>query len=141
MTLLIVWAALARFTAGLFAGSCLYVLWVVMPVRRAKPPELAHPDFVASLARSERLQPPLHIVSLLATLLACSSGAGRLFLAGLAVLLPILPLSLIWARPVYVRLRKRLPTDPSVQAELAQFARIHRLRTILAVLGFLLLAA
>ncbi len=61
--------ALARLGAGVFAGTCLYVTAVGHPVRMASAVATALPHFNASLGRSERMQPALHVF------FCCSSSA------------------------------------------------------------------
>jgi len=139
MTLLL---ALARLTAGLFAGTCLYVAAVGLPARASLPPAEALAHFRSSLARSARMQPALHAPSLIACAAACAiSGSGTLTVALLA-LAPVLPISLGLARPVYRRLSAPGldPASPEAEGLMARFAEVHALRTGLAILGFALLA-
>ena len=139
---------LATFTSGLFAGTCLYAAAVAIPVRNAEAPEVARRNFeqvIASLARSERMQPALHAASMLALLFAIlfrNDVASQMYWA-LAFHSPILPLSLGFSRPVYGRIRSAQgpASAPSIQHDFKTFQYVHAVRTIFACLGFAALAA
>jgi hypothetical protein len=131
---------LGLIAGGLFAGSTLYVAAVAHPVRLALGPEIALGTFVPSLRRSERVQPILHVLTLLGALLTYLHQPGPLRLAALLLLLPILPLSLLRIRPLNTQLRQPglLPADAVMP--LRRWGRLHTLRAALGAAGFVLLA-
>jgi len=133
--------ALSRFGAGIFAGTCLYVSAVGQPVRVAGAISTALPHFSASLARSERLQPALHVFALAATILACVLAPAAPRIAGLVVMAPVLPYSVLVVVPLNNSLKTRnLPTRPDeAVANLKRWSTLHGVRTALAVGSFALL--
>ena len=138
--------SLATFTGGLFAGATLYVSVVAQPIRMALGAAIALPTYRASLQRSERLNPLLHVGCLLFTLAACmETPLNRTCVIALVLMAPILPLSLIVIRPLNQALRSPNLTEPDDLAQamglLTRWGRLHAVRTVLAMAAFLALVA
>lgn len=133
--------ALARFGSGIFAGTCLYVSAVGQPVRVAGAIATALPHFNASLSKSERLQPALHVFALLCTIAACALGPSVTRIAALVLMAPILPYSLLVVVPLNNSLRARnlLMRPDEAVANLKRWSTLHGVRTGLAVAAFGLL--
>jgi hypothetical protein len=98
-------------------------------------------NFRASLKRSERIQPPPHGPCLLSTIVPVSTAATPGRIAALVVMAPILPLSV----GVIVKLNRALE-DPALDGDdartedcLRRWGRLHRMRSTLAIIGFVLL--
>ncbi len=138
--------SLALVSGGLFAGSCLYVSVVAHPVRMALGEDVALPVFMASLRRSERLQPTLHLVCLLSTISTAVLAPGPQVITALVLLAPILPLSLIVILPVAraittdVTLPGAQHVSPDTMTKLERWGRLHMLRTAFGLLAFVALA-
>lgn len=131
--------ALATFAAGLFAGATFYVSAVAQPIRLELGATLALPTYRASLLRSRRLNPVLHVTSLLATVVACiGGGLSAERVAALLFLAPILPLTLIAIRPLNSALLDPSCTDPERAMDLLRrWGRLHAARTALGMAAFL----
>lgn len=131
--------ALATAAAGLFAGAALLVTVAENPARSLLPPEHALAQFRASYRRAAALQAPLALLALAAGVTAWWRGAGSSFLAGGLLVGAAVPFTLLAIRPTNDRLlgkRGDLP-DREVPDLLHRWGRLHALRTLLGLGGFL----
>jgi hypothetical protein len=133
--------SLAVFAAGLFSGATFYVSAVAQPVRMRLGAAVALPTYRGSLARSERLNPILHLTTVLCTLAACTGGFSPQRLVALALLAPMIPFTLIVIRPLLGILRDPEKASPEeAMALLERWGRLHLVRTTLGAAAFFVLA-
>lgn len=134
-------SSLALFFSGLFAGTCLYASVVSAPVRRLLEPDVALAVFRHSLARSQRMQPALHVPSLALTLAAFTVEPTPTRLLALVTLAPILPFTFGIMAPLNRALSAPALTGAGAAELLDRWERRHAVRMSLAVVGFAVLAA
>lgn len=132
---------LAQLTAAAFAGACLSIALVQQPVRRELSASVALDDFRATIPRAERLQAPLLVVSLLATVASLVLRFRWPDLVGGLLLLGVLVQTVSTVLPINRRLLSGAAPDHLAEADaaLARWGRLHVVRTVPAVLGAALL--
>lgn len=134
--------SVALIAGGLFAGVLLYTATIGHRIRLAMGPPVGLTHFRASLSRTERIQPPLHVICLLSTIALLAHAPSGLLLAALLAMAPILPVSVGLMLPLNAKL-----TDPALAPEaveatamLERWGRLHLVRASFAICGFVLLA-
>lgn len=142
MTLLIeVVRVVAQLTAGTFAGACLYIALVQHPARMSRGAASALDDFRATIPLAERLQAPLLIAALGATAADVVLAFSWTMLAGGLLLAAVLAQTIATVLPINRRLLSGAAADHLAEAPtaLARWGRLHGIRTVLSVIGALLL--
>src|SRR2546427_11293208 len=129
--------------AGVFAGGALYVSVAEHPGRTAAGTRVALAQLPGSYRRAAPLQGGSALVALVAGVVAAfASGDWVWALAGASVGAAV-PLTLIVIGPGNTRLMREpdLLADDDATALLADWARLHALRTLLGLAGFVVAAA
>ena len=135
---------LATLCAGLFAGAALYISLVEHPARLSCNVSVALAQFAPSYRPSYRkaswLQASLAGLGLISAVIVWLKSASLLWLAGGLTLGAVIPYTLIAVFPTNKRLLD--PTlDPATSLALAllrQWGRLHRVRSVLGLLAFML---
>ena len=125
---------------GLFAGVLLYTTAVAHPVRLSMGADFALANFLASVPRSDKMQPLLHVICVLATAAWVVPNPTPVGIAALVAMAPVLPLSVALILPLNAQL-KASPAPEDVMPLLDEWGRLHRLRSLCGIVAFLLLAA
>jgi uncharacterized membrane protein len=136
-----IFAMIAIFAAGLFAGAALYINLVEHPARVECGTEIALAEFAPSYRRATLLQASLAALGLISGVAAWLS-LGRLpLLVGGLLLGAVIPFTLIAILPTNKRLLDPSLERTSIRATmlLAQWQRLHAARTILSLAAFGLL--
>lgn len=133
--------AVMRLTAGVFAGSCVYIWWVQHPVRMSLSSEAALADFRAVIPRAEKVQAPLLVVSLLAVLAHLVVAFAWPVVIGGALLLAVLVQTVALVLPINRKFVSGQHGEhvAGSRAALARWGRLHAVRSVLAVLGSVVL--
>jgi len=132
---------LALFTSGMFAGASLYLTTVEHPARVSLGAPAALQEFRPSYKRAAPQQAALAIVCFLCGLTLTLLTQRWLWLAGGCLLGAVVPVTLLFIMPTNRLLlddRKKLDSL-TLDSLLAKWAQLHAVRTILSVLGFLVL--
>lgn len=126
--------------AGAFAGACLYIALVQVPVRGGLPTSAALDDFRATIPRAERVQAPLLVVALLAAVVSVALEPRWPVLVGGLLLLAVLVQTVATVLPINRRLLSGSPGDHLGEADvtLARWGRLHAVRTLVAAAGAVL---
>jgi len=135
--------ALALLSGGLFAGVLLYTAAVAHPVRRSMGGPFALRNFLASLPRSDKMQPAFHVVCLACTIALVATEPTAARVAALAVMAPVLPLSVGLILPLNALLKADTLDPESAEAAdlLARWGRLHAARALFGIGGFVGLTA
>lgn len=141
------WLTIAMLiSGGLFAGGVVPIAWERASAWRTASPADFRADFAHTLARTDRVQPALLVITLLSAipfavnLTGTTRALAALSIFGLAVIL-------VGSGAVLVRIQRRL-ASPRAQLAPADVERLrehwlrgHLVRTILAVACFAFLVA
>lgn len=129
----------ATLSAGLFAGAAVYISLVEHPARVECGTELAVREFAPSYRRATVMQVSLAVIGFASASAAWFGGASGWWLVGGTLLGLNIPFTLIVIFPTNKKL-----LDPSLNkssevagALLARWAALHAVRTLLAVVAFL----
>jgi hypothetical protein len=134
---------LATFLCGIFAGAALYVSLVEHPARLQCGPGLAVAEFRPSYRRGTVMQASCALLGSLAAIVACLAGASWLWALGGALLLSVVPFTLVVILPTNSALLDSSldVTSPSAVRLLARWGRLHAVRTILGLFASALFLA
>jgi hypothetical protein len=131
----------ATLAAGLFAGAAVYITAVEHPARVSCGTEVALREFAPSYKRASVVQATLAVVGSLAGLVAAWREQDPVAASAAVLLGAIVPFTLIVIFPTNARL-----LDPALDARtidaarlLQKWGRLHAVRSVLAVVAFLLL--
>lgn len=132
---------LAVLSAGMFAGGAFYLTTVEHPARMSGGAAAALQEFRPSYRRAAPQQAALAIVCLLASAAAAALTNDWFWLAGGCLVGAVVPFTLLAIMSTNRRLLDEThPLDADAANRLlATWARLHALRTILSVIGFLVL--
>jgi uncharacterized membrane protein len=124
----------AALSSTLFAGAALYITLVEHPARMECGVELASTVFGPSYRRAARMQASLALVATIAGLVAWASSGGQLWLAGAALILSVVPFTLLVVKPTNEQLLDvRLDRRAAGTRELLErWGRLHLVRTIVS---------
>jgi uncharacterized membrane protein len=136
-----VFAWIAVIAAGLFAGAALYITLVEHPARIECGIDIAVAEFRPSYRRASVMQASLAVIGLLAGIAAWVSLQQIALLIGALLLGAVIPFTLIVIRPTNKQLLSptRNVSAPAAAVLLAQWQRLHAVRTILSLAAFGLL--
>ena len=132
---------LALLSSGMFAGAAFYVTTVEHPARISAGGSAALQEFRPSYKRAAPQQAALAIVCFLCSVTIALLTQQWLWLLGGILVGAVGPFTLVFIMPT-----NRLLLDESNQLDaqtaeslLAKWARLHAVRTVLSLLGFLVL--
>jgi hypothetical protein len=132
---------LALFSSGIFAGAAFYLTTVEQPARMSLGVEAALEEFRPSYKRAAPQQGTLAIVCFLSSAAVAALTHGWLWLLGGSLLAAVVPFTFLFMMPT-----NRLLLDDTEELEielqrarLAKWARLHAVRTVLSLFGFLVL--
>jgi len=132
--------ALALFSAGMFAGASLYVTTVQHPARMSLGAITALLEFRPSYKRAAPLQAALAILCFVCSVSVAVLSHDWMWALGGSVVGGVVPFTLFFMMPTNRQLLDdRVLDSPSAEALLRQWSRMHAVRTILSVLGFIFL--
>lgn len=127
-------------SAALFAGAALYVSVVEHPARMTLQTRMAALQWAPSYKRGTWLQAPLAAIGLVSGGILAALGAGTAWLVGALLIGSAIPFTLVAIMPINHRL-----LDPTrdldsldTRALLAQWGRLHAVRTVLGLLALLI---
>lgn len=131
--------AIAIVAAGLFAGAAVYITVAEHPARLECGAPLAVTVFGPSYRRAAVMQASLAAVGALAGVAAWLLGAGVAWLAGSALLLFVVPFTLIVIMPTNKRLLDPDLDRSSTEARdlLSRWGRLHAVRSVAGAASFL----
>jgi hypothetical protein len=127
---------LALLSTGTFFGGALYSSWVEHPARLEAGMDAALRQFMPSFRRAARLQASTAVMGTLSALAAWLLGADSSWALSAAVLVLVIPISLVAVLPIHKQLQPLPPTDPRAKELLEKWGRLHFLRTIAGLLAF-----
>jgi len=134
---------LSTLSAGLFAGAAIYINLVEHPARMECGTGLAITEFAPSYRRAALMQGALAAIGFLAASGAWLTGSSFWWLIGGAVLVAVIPFTLIVILPTNKKL-----LDPSLDKSseaawksLIRWGRLHALRSVLGLASFLTFVA
>ncbi len=133
---------LATVCAAIFAGAAIYISVVQHPAAIRAGNAVAARFFPHMYRRAAPMQASLALVGSLAGLLAWLWGSGVQWAVGALLLGSVVPVTVLWIKPVNDRLLAPDldPETPQVAELLRSWGRRHRLRSVSSLLAFLLFA-
>jgi Domain of unknown function (DUF1772) len=132
---------LALLSSGMFAGAALYLTTVEHPARMSVGASAALQEFRPSYKRAAPQQAALAIVCFLCSVTITLLTQQWLWLLGGILVGVVVPFTLIFSMSTNrLLLDESKPLDAqTLESLLAKWARLHAVRTILSVVGFLVL--
>ncbi len=133
-------ALIAACSSGIFTGAAVYISLVEHPVRLECGLPLAVTEFAPSYHRAARMQASLAFLGFLSAVSAWLIGASAWWLVGGLVLGANIPFTLIIVFPINKQLlNPSLDRNSSEALQLlVQWGKLHRVRSLLGLLSFLL---
>lgn len=132
---------LALFSSGIFTGAAFYLTTVEQPARMSLGVEAALEQFRPSYKRAAPQQGILAIVCFLSSAAIAALTHDWLWLLGGSLVGAVVPFTFLFMMPT-----NRLLLDNTEELEielerarLAKWARLHAVRTVLSLFGFLVL--
>jgi hypothetical protein len=131
---------LATLSCGIFAGAATYINLVEQPARLSCGVTLAVTEWRPSYKRGTALQAPLAVVGSVLAFYSWWLERGSAWLIGGAVLLAVVPFTLIVIFPTNKKLESNELDVSSAQAEhlLRLWGRLHAVRSGLSFLAFVI---
>ncbi|HJZ52735.1 MAG TPA: DUF1772 domain-containing protein [Candidatus Acidoferrales bacterium] len=132
---------LAVFSSGIFTGAAFYLTTVEHPARMSLGVEAALEEFRPSYKRAAPQQAALAIVCFLSSAALAAFTHDWLWLLGGSLVVAVVPFTFLFMMPTN-RLLLNDTEELEIELErarLAKWARLHAVRTILSVSGFLVL--
>jgi hypothetical protein len=132
---------LALLSAGTFAGAALYLTTVEQPARMSLGASVALREFRPSYKRAAPQQAVLAIVCFICGVSLALLTQHWLWLLGGILVGSVVPFTFIFSMPTNWLLldeAKKLDVE-TLESLLAKWARLHAVRTVLSLLGFLAL--
>ncbi|MFM5954963.1 MAG: DUF1772 domain-containing protein [Novosphingobium sp.] len=127
---------LALIAAAVFAGAAFYINIAEHPARMQLPVRAAVRQWAPSYKRGFAMQASLAVVGGLAAIAQWYVGGGALWLAGGLILLANWPFTMLVIMPVNKRLLASDDlSDSAITGLLADWNRLHRVRTVLGILA------
>jgi uncharacterized membrane protein len=124
-----------------FAGAAVYITAVEHPARLSCGTDIAATQWAPSYKRATLMQAPLAIIAGVFGIIRGASGDDRaLWLAAAALILIVVPFTLVVIRPTNNRLldpRRDRRSDETLQL-LNAWGRLHAVRTLLSVVASVL---
>jgi hypothetical protein len=132
---------LALLSSGMFAGAALYLTTIEHPARMSLGPSVALREFRPSYKRAAPQQAALAVVCFVCGVSLALLTQHWLWLLGGILVGAVVPFTFIFSMPTNHLLldeAKHLDAD-ALESLLAKWARLHAVRTVLSLLGFLAL--
>ena len=131
---------LAVLCAGLFAGAAGYISLVEHWARIQAGAAVALAQFRPGFPRARAIQASFAVGGGAFASLACLSGGGASWLLVALLLFGIVAFTLVRITPVYNRLLdpSLTPDSPETSKLLAQWGRLHHVRSVAGLLAFVL---
>jgi Domain of unknown function (DUF1772) len=132
---------LAVFSSGIFTGAAFYLTTVEHPARMSLGVEAALEQFRPSYKRAAPQQAALAIVCFLSSVALAGFTHDWLCFLGGSLVVAVVPFTFLFMMPTN-RLLLNDTEELEIELErarLAKWARLHAVRTILSLSGFLLL--
>ena len=129
---------LATFCCGVFFGAALYISLVQHPAALETGNEFAARFFRPMYRRAAWLQACLALFGCASAIWGWLSGAGALWLAVAVAIGSVIPFTLIVIKPVNDALLQNRNAALEVAALLRRWGYLHRARTVVSGLAFLL---
>jgi uncharacterized membrane protein len=128
----------ATLTGGLFAGAALYINVAEHPARMGLETRMAALQWAPSYRRATWLQAPLALLSLACGIAAWLLGAGVGWLVGAVLIGAVVPFTFAVIMPTNNKLLAsgRDLGSPQTRALLEHWGRLHAVRTLLSLVGF-----
>jgi uncharacterized membrane protein len=130
----------ATLSSGLFAGASIYINLVEHPARLECGTDLAIKEFGPSYRRAAIVQASLAAIGFLMAVAAWLTNDSFWWLVGGAILVAVIPFTLIVILPTNKKL-----LDPSLDRSsdvastlLVRWGRLHSVRSLLSVVAFLI---
>jgi Domain of unknown function (DUF1772) len=139
--LLLIAESIALVSAGLFAGAAVYINLVQHPAAMQLGTSAAVGFFGPMYARAAPMQASLALLGSLAATWAWWSASGWLWLLGAFLLALVIPFTLVVIKPTNDRLMDSALDSSSDEAKklLGRWSRLHAVRSVSAILSFLVL--
>lgn len=133
-------ALIATCSGGIFAGAAIYVSLVEHPARLECGQALAVTEFAPSYHRAARMQASLAFLGFLSAVATCWMDSSLWWLVGGLILGANIPFTLIVVFPINKQLLNPALDKSSPQALqlLGQWGKLHRVRSLLGLISFLL---
>jgi uncharacterized membrane protein len=135
-----VFEMVATLSSGLFAGASIYINLVEHPARLECGTDLAIKEFGPSYRRAAIVQASLAVIGFLMAVAAWLTNDSFWWLGGGAILVAVIPFTLIVILPTNKKL-----LDPSLDRSsdlastlLVRWGRLHSVRSLLSVVAFLI---
>jgi hypothetical protein len=137
------WELLTLIVAGLFAGGAVYVLIAEHPGRVEAGIRVALAQFPGSYRRAAPLQGGCALLAPVAGVVAAFASGNWLWALAGGCVGAAIPLTLLVIAPVNAQLMSKPErlTEDDARALFASWARLHALRTVLGLSGFIVAAA
>jgi hypothetical protein len=126
-------------SSALFASWALYVSLVEHPARMSAGPDIALAQWRPSYARAAPWQAAAALLSLVSGVLASLATRQWAWLAGGLLVGLAIPFTLIVIMPTNRRLHDHALTPDQARPLLERWGRLHWVRTLLGILGLLVL--
>jgi ABC-type Fe3+-siderophore transport system permease subunit len=128
---------------GLFAGAAVYINVVEHPARMSCGVEAALQEFVPSYKRAAVMQALLAVIGGAAGVVVWALGSGPGYVIGGLLLLAVVPFTLLVVLPTNTRLLDLHARGDVGNAEelLRRWNRLHAVRSLLTVAGFIAMLA
>jgi hypothetical protein len=138
------WAQLVAVScSGVFFGAALFITVAQHPAVLEAGPAFAARFFAPMYRRAAPLQAGLAGIGAAAGVAAWGWGAGASWLVGALLLIAVVPMTLVWIRPVNDRLLAPDFDPDATDAELLlrRWGALHAVRTLLSGVAFVVLLA
>jgi len=137
-----IWDLIALLSSGLFAGAAIYINLVEHPARLQCGTEIAVTEFGPSYHLAAVMQVLLVVTGSLGGVATWLNGGGAAWLVGVLVLASAVPFTLNVIMPINKQLLDPALDKRSARAGelLAQWARLHAVRSALGCTAFLIFA-
>ena len=130
----------AALSSGLFAGAAVYINLVEHPARMSCGPEIALAQWAPSYRRATFMQVSLALAATVAGFATWLHTDRMAWLLGAMCILAVVPFTLVAILPTNHRLLEpgRDPRSDETRRLLDKWARLHAVRSVLAVVSTLL---
>jgi uncharacterized membrane protein len=131
---------IAVLACSLFAGAAVYITAVEHPARLSCGTEIAVTQWAPSYQRATLMQAPLAIIAALFGIIRGVQGGEVVWLWAAAIILAVVPFTLIVIRPTNNRLLApgRDPASAETRQLLEAWGRLHIVRTVLSIVASIL---
>jgi hypothetical protein len=129
--------AVATLAAAFFAGAAVYITVVEHPARLSCGTEAAARQWAPSYKRATAMQVPLAVLATLGGVVRWLTGGGAPWLVGAALMVSVIPFTLLAIRPTNNRLLEAgrdLGSDETRRL-LELWGRLHAVRSVLSVVA------